>query len=77
MIIVHEEYIFDEIFCCGSRFRGNHSIPLEEDFQGQEPEVYQKELESSIKRQIMKFNNMRAELAFRATLESGQMPRWC
>ena len=71
MIIVHEEYIFEKSFAAAVGLE-DPSIPLEEDFQGQEPEVYQKELEKYQKAKV-KFNNMRAEL-FNATLESGQMP---
>ena len=71
MIIVHEEYVFEKSFAAAMGLI-EPPIPLQEEFEGQDPIMYQSAMDEY---QILKtkFNNARAEM-FNATLESGEMP---
>jgi len=71
MIIVHEEYIFEKSFAAAVGLI-EPPIPLQEEFQGQDPAAYEEAMKEY---QILKlnYNNARAD-RFNATLESGQMP---
>ena len=71
MMVQHEEYIFNKSFA-NANGMSEPAIPLEEEFEGQEPDAYQAALEEyKVLRQV--FESKRKEL-FNATLESGQMP---
>jgi hypothetical protein len=70
MIIVHEEFLFEESFAQAIGLE-KPTIPLQEQFEGQ-PEEFEKAMAEYQKGQIDYLN--KREEAFRATLEAGNIP---
>ncbi len=71
MMIQHEEYMFEQSFATAMGLV-NPEPPLQEEYQGQEPEEFEKAMEKYQKDQ-KKFLDTRAKL-FSASIETGQIP---
>jgi hypothetical protein len=71
MMVQHEEYMFEKSFANANGMI-DPEIPLQEQFEGQEPGAYEAAMnEYKVLKNV--FDQKRVEL-FNATLESGQMP---
>ena len=70
LIVSHEEYLFDESFAAAIGLE-KPQIPLQEEFEAN-PEEFEKAM-VKYQKAIQKYFDQR-EKAFRATLETGQMP---